>query len=163
DGALDRTLEAATSPRPPRVSSPNITEAPISSPRSAPRASLHSYDELDVGALSGEDAPRRARSRWIAGVVFVAVASPLRAALGRKYLAHTGPAGSGSAQPSDPRVARFLANGAKYLDESDFEAAKEELDKASALAEKDPAVLTALAHLETLNADVSWLKLRLLD
>jgi len=31
------------------------------------------------------------------------------------------------------------------------------------LAEKDPAVLTALARLETLRADVSWLKLRLLD
>ena len=37
------------------------------------------------------------------------------------------------------------------------------VDKATALAEKDPAVLTALARLETFNADVSWLKLRLLD
>jgi tetratricopeptide (TPR) repeat protein len=56
-----------------------------------------------------------------------------------------------------------LSDGAELLDEGDFEGAKEELDKATVLAEKDPAVLTALARLETLRADVSWLKLRLLD
>ncbi|HEY2407324.1 MAG TPA: zinc-ribbon domain-containing protein [Polyangiaceae bacterium] len=156
---FDKTLEAAVSPRPPRASAPDF--APASLPR--PRAAMNSYDELDLDALSEDGSPRRARSRWIAGVVFVAVASLLGASLGRKYLSRASPGSPASAQPSDSRVARFLANGARLLDEGDFEGAKEELDKASALAEKDPAVLTALARLETLTADVSWLKLRLLD
>ena len=64
---------------------------------------------------------------------------------------------------SDARVAKFLSEGARLADEGDFEGAKEEFDKATALAEKDPAVLTALARLETLRADVSWLKLRIID
>ena len=64
---------------------------------------------------------------------------------------------------SDARVAKFLTDGNRLVDEGDFESAKEEFDKANALAEKDPAVLTALARLETLRADVWWLRLRLLD
>jgi tetratricopeptide (TPR) repeat protein len=60
-------------------------------------------------------------------------------------------------------VKDFLARGNQLADEGDYEAAQEELVKASALAEKDVHVLAALARLETLRADVFWLKLRLLD
>jgi len=94
--------------------------------------------------------------------VIIGVLGLLGATVGRRYLAQL--AGSSETKASsDARVAKFLADGNSLLEEGDFEGAKEEFDKATALAEKDPAVLTALARLETFRADVSWLKLRLLD
>ncbi|HEY4104408.1 MAG TPA: tetratricopeptide repeat protein [Polyangiaceae bacterium] len=154
----DSTLEVPVAPR-----------APVSSPRNIPpisvesmRDSFASYDELDVLSSPGETQARRARSRWIAAVVIIGVLGLLGATVGRRFLAQLA-GSSDSKTASDARVTKFLANGNSLLGEGDFEGAKEELDKATALAEKDPAVLTALAHLETLYADVSWLKLRLLD
>jgi len=156
--SFDSTLEVPVIPR-----------APVSSPRNIPpisveniRDSFASYDELDILSAPHDGQARRARSRWIAGVVIIGVLGLLGATVGRRYLAEL----SGSSETkgsSDARVAKFLADGNSLLDEGDFEGAKEEFDKATALAEKDPAVLTALARLETLRADVSWLKLRLLD
>lgn len=155
---FDSTLEAAVSPR-----------ALVSSPRNLPpfsvanmRDSFASYDELQLDMLPDDSVARRARSRWIAGVVIIGVVGLLGATVGRRYIAKLG-SGSEVKTSSDARVAKFLSDGEKLLDEGDFEGAKEEFDKATALAEKDPAVLTALARLETLRADVSWLKLRLLD
>jgi len=146
-----------------------ISPRPVSSARNVPplslasmRDSLHSYDELHIDSLPGDVHSRRARSRWIAGVVIIGVIGLLGATIGRRYLAQLGPASEAKAS-SDARVAKFLSDGNRALDDGDFEGAKEEFDKATALAEKDPAVLTALARLETLRADVSWLKLRLLD
>lgn len=63
---------------------------------------------------------------------------------------------------ADPRVATFLSNGEKALADGNLELAKESFDKASALAEKDPHVLLALARLAAVRADVVWLKSRLL-
>ncbi|HYQ31480.1 MAG TPA: tetratricopeptide repeat protein, partial [Polyangiaceae bacterium] len=105
---------------------------------------------------------RVARSRWIAGVVVVGVLGLLGATVGRRYIAQL--IGTATVNTSsDARVAKFLSEGAHLADEGDFEGAKEEFDKAAVLAEKDPAVLTALARLETLRADVPWLKLRIID
>ncbi len=95
-------------------------------------------------------------------MVVVGVLGLLGATVGRRYLAQLTGATEVNAS-SDARVAKFLSDGSRLADEGDFESAKEEFDKATALAEKDPAVLTALARLETLRADVPWLKLRLLD
>ncbi len=63
---------------------------------------------------------------------------------------------------TDPRVASFLAAGEKALAEGNLDLAKESLDKASALAEKDPHVLLDVARLAAARADVAWLKTRLL-
>ncbi|MEP7049287.1 MAG: zinc-ribbon domain-containing protein [Pseudomonadota bacterium] len=156
--AFDSTLEAPTSLR-----------APVSSPRNLPpieleniRDSFKSYDELHVGAVAEDSHARSARSRWIAGVVVIGVLGLLGSTVGRRYIAQL----TGATQAlgsSDARVAKFLSDGNRLIDEADFEGAKEEFDKATALAEKDPAVLTALARLETLRADIWWLKLRLID
>ena len=153
--ALDTTLE--------------VPRSPVSSPRNLPplevaniRDSFKSYDELQLDAPAEDHHARVARSRWIAGVVVVGVLGLLGATVGRRYLAQLTGAVEVKAT-SDARVAKFLSDGARLADEGDFEGAKEEFDKATALAEKDPAVLTALARLETLRADVPWLKLRLLD
>ena len=155
---FDATLEVPTSVR-----------HPVSSPRNLPpievaniRDSFKSYDEFQLDAAPEDHHARVARSRWIAGVVVVGVLGLFGATVGRRYLAQLTGAVEVKAS-SDARVAKFLADGSRMADEGDFEGAKEEFDKATALAEKDPAVLTALARLETLRADVSWLKLRLLD
>ena len=63
----------------------------------------------------------------------------------------------------DARASRFLVEGMRLADQADYEGAQESLAKAQALADRDPAVLAALARLETLRADQSWLRLRLLD
>jgi tetratricopeptide (TPR) repeat protein len=156
--AFDATLESASSLR-----------APVSSPKNLPpievasiRDSFKSYDELADHATPQDGHAHAARSRWIAGVVIVGVLGLLGSTVGRRYLAQL----SGAAQvkaSSDERVAKFLSDGTHLIDDGDFEGAKEELDKATALAEKDPPVLIALARLETLRADVWWLKLRLID
>ena len=148
---------------------PTMLAAPVSSPRNLPpievesiRDSFKSYDELHLETSPDDHHARIARSRWIAGVVVVGVLGLLCATVGRRYLAQLTGAVEVKAT-SDARVAKFLSDGGRLADEGDFEGAKEEFDKATALAEKDPAVLTALARLETLRADSSWLKLRLLD
>ena len=154
--AFDTTLEVP------------VAHAPVSSPRNLPplevaniRDSFKSYDELQRDGSAEDLHARVARSRWIAGVVVVGVLGLLGATVGRRFIAQL--IGNTAVSTSDARVAKFLSEGARLGDEGDFEGAKEEFDKATALAEKDPAVLTALARLETLRADVSWLKLRIVD
>jgi predicted Zn finger-like uncharacterized protein len=155
---FDSTLEVPTGLR-----------APVSSPRNLPpievaniRDSFKSYDELQIDSVPDDRHARAARSRWIAGVVLVGVLGLLASTVGRRYIAQLSGRSEASAT-SDARVAKFLSDGNRLIDEGDFEGAKEEFDKATVLAEKDPAVLTTLARLETLRADLSWLKLRLLD
>lgn len=66
-----------------------------------------------------------------------------------------------SATPDD-RITTFLADSEKSLNEGDLEGAQSLLDKASALADKDPKVAVSLALVATARADLQWLKLRLL-
>jgi tetratricopeptide (TPR) repeat protein len=156
-----------SSPRGPLDSSPRaVGRGPLDStprPPSSSRGSFHSYDELATPAADRAFDARRARSRWIVGVVAIGMLGVIGATVGRRYLAGATVPSSAPAPSSDTRVKDFLRRGNQLADESDYEGAQEELVKASALAEKDPAVLAALARLETLRADVFWLKLRLLD
>lgn len=167
-------LPLETMPR----SSPLAARGPLeSSPRSAPRAlmdssprppissrgSFHSYDELASPAADRAFDARRARSRWIVGVVAIGMVGLIGATVGRRYLAGATVPSAAPVVTSDKRVKDFLKRGNQLADEGDYEAAQEELVKASALAEKDPQVLAALARLETLRADMFWLRLRLLD
>jgi predicted Zn finger-like uncharacterized protein len=163
----------------PRSSPQASARGPLdSSPRSSPRGSMdssprppissrgsfHSYDELATPAADRAFDARRARSRWIVGVVAIGMVGVIGATVGRRYLAGaTVPSAAPPPTTSDTRVKDFLARGNQLAEEGDYEAAQEELVKASALAEKDSHVLAALARLETLRADMFWLKLRLLD
>ncbi|MFO0671494.1 MAG: tetratricopeptide repeat protein [Polyangiaceae bacterium] len=65
-------------------------------------------------------------------------------------------------QAADPRVATFLAAGESALSQGNLELAKENLDKASALAEKNPEVLLAVARLAASRADLAWLRQKVL-
>lgn len=99
--------------------------------------------------------------RWIVGVVLVGAVALLAATVGRKYL--TAPAPSAASAPvTDERVTKLLEEGEKNLSDGDLDGAKEKLDKASALAETDPRVVSSLARLAVVRADLRWLKVRLL-
>jgi len=106
---------------------------------------------------------RRARSRWIAGVVLVGVLLLFAGTLGRKYVTRFAQPTPETARPTDARVAKLIEQGNRLLEDGELDAAREEFVKASVLAEQDPAVLGALAQLETVRADLVWLELRLLD
>ncbi|HYO98504.1 MAG TPA: zinc-ribbon domain-containing protein [Polyangiaceae bacterium] len=154
---LARELVMTPAPRSsPRASSPFLN-APISSAR----PDLHSYDELPLD--DHRDTARRARSRWIAALVLCGVLALLGATIGRQYLIETTSPTAEANATSNVRVAELVHEGNRLIEEGDLESASEPLLKASGLADKDATVLAALARLETLRADVAWLKLRLLD
>lgn len=63
---------------------------------------------------------------------------------------------------ADERIPTFLKDAEKALNEGDIAGAQSLLDKASALAEKDPKVAVEQARLAAVQADFKWLRLRLL-
>jgi predicted Zn finger-like uncharacterized protein len=140
-------------------SSPRAAPAPVPVPIST-REHLSSYD--DIG-LEHVDPARRARSRWIAGVVFLCVVGLLGATLGRQYLVRLSTGRKAEPARRDERTSGFLQEGARLLDQADYDGAEVELAKAQALSDRDPAVLASLARLASARADLLWLKLRLLD
>ena len=106
---------------------------------------------------------RSSAARLIVGIVAAGLVVFVGVTVGRKYLSTGGaPAKAGPTEVSDERLATLLHGGEKALGEGDLELAKEQLDKASVLAEKDPRLLTDLARLAVAKADVAWLKLQLL-
>jgi predicted Zn finger-like uncharacterized protein len=159
-GAFDATLPVPSQPRAARPAASRPGEPTPPPPPISTRERLPSYDETPH---PDQEPGRRARSRWIAGIVFLAVAGLLGLTVGRQYAARltSNPQPGGSAR--DERASRFLTEGMKLADQADYEGAQESLAKAQALADRDPAVLAAVARLETLRADLYWLRLRLLD
>jgi predicted Zn finger-like uncharacterized protein len=106
--------------------------------------------------------PRKSALRWVVGLVLVGAVAFVAGTVGVRYVKQLGAGPAPTAKPQDERVKKLLAQGSEELARGDFESAKEQLDKASVLAEKDPAVLTALAHLEATRADQHWLALKIL-
>ncbi|WP_437832810.1 zinc-ribbon domain-containing protein [Sorangium sp. So ce1153] len=98
-------------------------------------------------------------ARWAVGLIVVGLLVVSVATLGPKYLK---PAVQARPETSDNRVPTLLAEGERSLAEGDLDTAREKLVKASALAEDDPRVAAGLARLETVNADMRWLRLHLL-
>ncbi len=141
-----------------RESVPDLDYSPTPSD-----ARVGSYRPEQASLYMPEPHSRRLRSRWIAGLVLVGVAVLLAATVGRRYLEQYRQATPAPTASADARVAAFLGEAEKKLDDGDYEGARGELDKASVLADKEPTVLAALARLEAMRADTLWLKLRLLD
>jgi hypothetical protein len=140
-------------------SSPRAAPAPVPAPIST-REHLSSYDDL---GLEHADPTRHARSRWIAGVVFLAVVALLAATLGRQYLVRLSTGRKADPVRRDDRTTAFLQEGTRLLEQADYDGAEVQLAKAQALGDRDPTVLAALARLAVVRADSLWLKLRLLD
>lgn len=152
--------EPAERPKPvPETRARSATATPTSTPGEV-RMSYIPEGEHSVSPRFSMMASRRGSSgRWIVGVVLVGAIAVVGATIGRKYL-NTGPAQS-PAPAADERVARLLEESEKSLQGGDLEGAKEQLDKASVLAENDPQVVSHLAQLAVVRADLSWLKVRI--
>lgn len=155
--------EPPTLPRTERVDDPPV-EASLTPTPSAVRDAMLSYSDLPPDdKVVAPSMSRRSGSRWVVGVVLVGAVVVIGATVGRRYLEGFVRGGEVVAQASDARVQELLTKANEHLEGADYEAAREQLDKASALAENDPAVLRELARLEALRADLLWLRLRLLD
>ena len=143
-----------------RESSASLTPTP-----SDVRESYRSYEEIhtDPRFVSGPPPSRRAKSRWIVAVVLIGAVALFAATIGREYLARFIQPPKAEQTESDSRVAAMIKKGNELLYDGDFEGAKEQFDKATALSERDPKALAALARLHAARADTLWLKLRLLD
>jgi tetratricopeptide (TPR) repeat protein len=98
---------------------------------------------------------------WIVALVLLGAAGVLGWAVAKPYL-NARAAGAAAATQLDPRAEQFIAGGEKAIGEGNLEEAQEDLDKASALAEGDPRVRLDEARVSTAQADVPWLKLKLL-
>lgn len=157
---LPRAVEG---PPPPRSAGRVMPADPTPSPAEI-REALRSYEDLSADAIGIPGMPsRRARSRWIAGVVLIGIVALFGATLGRRYMSRFSKTAPATDPAPDARVAGMLETAGRLLDQGDLEGSREQLDKATVLNEKDVAVVAALARLETIRADIYWLKLRLLD
>ncbi|WP_437296495.1 zinc-ribbon domain-containing protein [Sorangium sp. So ce426] len=178
-------LRMPNSVPPPRIERADSAgeEAPVAR-RGAPRAASEDHASRRAATLGSPAAPaepegrpsyvdegdgdagitslpsrRTGIARWVVGLIVVGLMVVSAATLGPKYLK---PAVQARPAASDDRVSALLAEGERSLAEGDPETARDKLVKASALAEDDPRVAAALARVETVNADVRWLRLQLL-
>jgi len=104
--------------------------------------------------------PRRRVGGWIVGLVLVAGVSVLGFVVLKPYL-RPAPKPVAALAPLDPKVQQLLGDGERAFSDGNLDAAKEDFDKASALADKDPRVLLDVARVAEARADVAWLALRL--
>jgi tetratricopeptide (TPR) repeat protein len=113
----------------------------------------------------GRSTLRSTLTKWFVALVVLGAIAFLGATVGRKYITAIAPAETQTAPAasSDDRVKAMLEKGNSLLDSGDLEGAKEQFDKATALAEGDPAVLAAAARLAAVRADIHWLALKLID
>lgn len=106
---------------------------------------------------------RQPALRWVVGIVLVGGLAFVAGTVGMKYARKLSAAPAASAKAADPRVVKLVEEGEAFLLKGDFESAKEQVDKASVLAEKDLSVLSLTARLEASRADTHWLALKLID
>jgi predicted Zn finger-like uncharacterized protein len=167
-------LEPATQPRhlpplipndPPGVN-PAFDELPSGN---APQidgitASFRAYqDSFSDEAFPVPRANRQPALRWVVGIVLVGGLAFVAGTVGMKYARKLSAAPAASAKAADPRVVKLVEDGEAFLLKGDFESAKEQVDKASVLAENDLAVLSLTARLEASRADAHWLALKLIE
>ncbi len=139
-------------------------KAPISdrssSPGSLPMPSSRVSEPYSDPHHSGAIPTRRAgAARWIVGFVLLGCTALAAVTIGPKLMAKPTP----TVAPPDARIAAFIVQGDRAMNDGDIETANEAYVKASAFAEKDALVELRLARLAIVHADVPWLKARLLS
>jgi predicted Zn finger-like uncharacterized protein len=155
----DPSSDGSLGPQPLGSQAPGVSLMPSLRTPTPPEIRLGSAmdDAFQEPRFTSPYSTRRSGSaRWIVGTIVVGGLLFASVVVGRRYLSQGPTPGS-----QDPKVAALLTDGERALAEDDLEGAKEHLDKASALAEKDPRVATALARLAVLRADVAWLRGRI--
>jgi predicted Zn finger-like uncharacterized protein len=169
-------LEPATQPRqlPPLIPNDPPADAPSADGLPAGNAPAPQIDGITATFRAYQDSftddsfpvPRANRQpalRWVVGIVLVGGLAFVAGTVGMKYAHKLSAAPAASAKAADPRVVKLVEEGEAFLAKGDFESAKEQVDKASVLAEKDLSVLSLNARLEASRADTHWLALKLID
>ena len=105
---------------------------------------------------------RRPMGGWIVAAVLFLGVCVLGFFVAKPYLVPGTPKAAASLAPLDPRAQKLLDDGERAFSDGDLDGAKENFDKASMLADKDPRVLLDIARVANARADVAWLKARLL-
>jgi predicted Zn finger-like uncharacterized protein len=160
-------------PPPPPSIQPEMS-SPLPAPTVPVRKPMSSYEESAISdAVRGErmsgDAVlvpssgmggRRRVGGWVVALVLLAGVAVIGWVWAKPYLG--APNKPTTSAQLDPRAKAFLEEGERALTDGNLDLAKENFDKASALAEKDPRVLLDLARFAAAQADVPWLKLRIL-
>jgi predicted Zn finger-like uncharacterized protein len=151
--------------------SPVSPPTPLPPPTVPVRRSFANRDEdlQDIHATfpppSSDDAfdipGRRRVGGWVVAFVLLLAVGVVGWVVAKPYLIARNAAAGGGPQ-LDARAHAFLSDGEKAMADGDLEAAQQDFDKASALAERDPRVLLDEARAAAAKADVLWLKLRLL-
>ncbi|MDX2051001.1 MAG: zinc-ribbon domain-containing protein [Polyangiaceae bacterium] len=108
-------------------------------------------------------APRNTSLRWLFALVLLAVLGFLALTVGKKYVLPVADGPVPAGDDSRGKVRTLLDRAKALLRKGDLESAKEQIDQALGLSEKDAEALGARAELEAVRADIEWLKLRLLD
>ncbi len=138
-------------------------------PPTQPVRRVPAMDDYELGETrssipSSLDEPysmRRGRrvGGWIVALVLQLAGSVLGWAVARPYVANRN---APAAAQLDPRAESFLAEGEREMAAGNLEASQEALDKAGVLAEGDPRVRIDEARVASAQADVLWLKLKIL-
>jgi predicted Zn finger-like uncharacterized protein len=177
---LDGVDDVEPSTRRPQPPPPPVVMAPPVRPPSAPELSsplpppmrAH-HRSIPVGEDAGASmrpslasvdlysAPRSRRvGGWVVAFVLLLAVGVVGWVVAKPYFVGRE---AGAAAQLDPRAQGFVADGERSLADGNLDMAKEDFDKASALAETDPHVLLDQARLACALADVPWLKTRLLS
>jgi tetratricopeptide (TPR) repeat protein len=96
---------------------------------------------------------------WIVALVLMLAVGVVGWAVAKPYLVGRN---AHAESQVDPRALSFLNDGEKAMADGNLETAKQAVDKASALAESNPRVLLDEARVAAAEADIPWLKVRLL-
>jgi predicted Zn finger-like uncharacterized protein len=154
-----RAIEAPTQPSADvELNAPTATNDGMS-------AAFRNYQDSfsDESAPEYAVKPRSSALRWVIGLVIASGLAFVCGTLGVRYVRQLSSNQTSATTAQDERVKKLLDQGDEELSRGDYETAKEQFDKASALAENHPAVLSALARLEATRADSHWLALKVID
>jgi predicted Zn finger-like uncharacterized protein len=157
-----REVQRSSAASAPEVSSP--LPPPTRPVRQDAASAEYDLSEMRGSIPSSLEEPysmRRGRrvGGWIVALVLLLAVGVLGWAIARPYVAARN---ANAAAQLDPRAESFLGQGEKAMAEGDLDQAQEAFDKASALAEGEPRVRLDQARVATAQADVPWLKLKLL-
>jgi predicted Zn finger-like uncharacterized protein len=147
-----------------RMPAPSPLPPPTRPVRREPASGDYDLPEMRSVTPSSLEEPysiRRGRrvGGWVVALVLLLAVGVLGWALARPYL---NPNATPVAAALDPRAEGFLAAGEKAMADGNLDQAQEALDKASALAENDPRVRLDEARVAAAQADVPWLRMKLL-
>ncbi len=151
---IPASAHVAPAPTPPPQ---NVMSSPLPPPTAPARARVDSYYPAHPSIPDETyEPPRRRVGGWIVAVVLLGGVSVLGFVVAKPYLMH-GAKPAASLAPLDPKAQELVSAGEGAFQGGDLDGAKEDFDKASALAEKDPRVLLDLARVAEARADVAWL------